>query len=329
MWWALPGIPTEISMGRRGAMDALYAFHRKAEPRRRLPLDNLAVGADGLIYVTRSSDNGVIAVDPQSGVQSIIVRSELAAPGGMTWVMRDGGPRLLITDIFGYRFYDPATGEVELLPFDLEKRASSDADSRDGTIAITYVRRNRALLLDETSGDVLQSWTDLPAPYGVLIDDTGDLVVALHESGTLVRLSAADSAKRDVLTDGLEGPVGLAWANAGTSVYVVEAGAGRISHVSLTTGERRTISSGLSQPETAAVLPDGHIAVTEVGTGQVVLVHPDTGETAAIAKGLALGGPISRSPSPVAMPTGASVDADGAVWVVTDADNGLLRLSPR
>ncbi len=291
------------------------------------PLDNLAIDAAGVIYVTRSSDNGVIAVDPDTGAQNVIVRSDLASPGGMTWVRRDGGQQLLITDIFGYRFYDPVTGSTELLPFDLEKQASSDVTARDGKVAITYVRRNRALLLDEASGDVVQTWTDLETPYGVLIEDTGDVIVALHNAGALVRLSQADPSARATLADGLERPVGLAWADDGTAVYVAEAGAGRISRVILATGEPQTIAEGLSQPETVAVLPDGRIAVTEVGAQRVAVIEPDTGTATPITEALALGGPISRSPDPVAMPTGLAVDDEGAVWVVTDADNGLIKLT--
>lgn len=292
------------------------------------PLDNLAIGRDGTIYVTRSADNGVVAIDPESGAQTVIVRSDLAGPGGMTWVSRHGREQLLITSIFGYRFYDPESGDVELPPFDLEKRASSDASYRDGKIALTYVRRNRALLVDIESGNILQTWPDLETPYGVLLDNTGDLIVALHTAGTLVRLSAAEPDRRDIIATGLAGPVGLGWADEGASVYVVEAHAGQLSRIDLETGTVTVIAGDLTQPESVAVLPDGRIAVAEVGTRRVLTIDPVSGVTQLLADGLALGGSISRAPDPIAMPTGLAVDASGAVWVVTDGDNGLVKLTP-
>ncbi len=290
------------------------------------PLDNLAIGEDGTIYVTRSSDNGVIAVDLTSGAQTTVVRSDLAAPGGMTWVTRNGRRQLLVTDIFGYRFFDPATSAIELLPFDLEKRASSDADVRNGKIALSYVRRNRALLLDETSGEMLLTWTEIDAPYGILIEPSGDVITALHKEGTLVRLSPDGDAKPETVAAGLEGPVGLAWADD-TAVFVVESAAGRISRVTLTTGAREIIVAGLAQPETVKVMSDGRIAVAEVGARRILAIRPQTGERTVLADGLAIGGPISRAPDPVAMPTGLAVDETGAIWVATDAENGLIKLS--
>jgi len=59
-------------------------------------LQGLNFGPDGTIYVTRSADNGIVAIDPKSGAQTVIVRSHFAGPGGMTvdasgavWVVTD------------------------------------------------------------------------------------------------------------------------------------------------------------------------------------------------------------------------------------------------
>ncbi len=290
------------------------------------PLDNLAIDGDGTLYVTRSSDNGVIAIDPESGASRTVMRSDLAAPGGMTWVKRNGTRQLLITDIFGYRFVDPDSGLTEILPYDLISGASADADSRDGVVALTYVRRNRVLLKDITSGRVLQTWTDVATPYGVLIEPIGSVLVSSHEAGTLLRLHPKDPAAREIIATGLAGPVSLAWSEEGASVYVTEATAGRISRIRLASGSRVTVAEGLTQPEGIALLPDGRIGVVEVGARHVSAIDPETGAKTVLAADLAIGGLISRAPVPVGMPTGIAVDAEGAVFVVTDASNGLIKL---
>ncbi len=294
------------------------------------PLDNLAIAPNGMIYVTRSADNGIVAIDPQDGTSRTVVRSDLAAPGGMTWVNRNGTQQLLITDIFGYRFFDPDTGATEILPFDLEGGASADVDNRDGLIALTYVRRNRVLLKEASSNSIRTKWANVSQPYGVLIEPTGSVLVASHDADTLVRLFPDDPDKRTVIASSLAGPVGLAWATEGQSVYVAEVGSGttggRISEVNLMTGGQETVAEGLDQPETIALLPDGRIVVTEVGANQVSAIHRDTGVKTVLAQNLAIGGLISRAPDPIGMPTGLAVDQDGAIFVVTDANNGLVRL---
>ncbi len=291
------------------------------------PLDNLAIDEDGILYVTRSADNGIVAVDPISGNQRLVVRSDLAAPGGMTWIERNDQPHLLITDIFGYRYADPQTGDVTLLPFDLENGASADVDVREGLMALSYVRRNRVLLKDAGTGDVLQTWLDVPSPYGVLIERNGSVLAAVHETGAIIRLDLNTPDTHATVIRGLNEPVGMVWVEKDMSLYVAEAGAGRISRVNLNTAERFTVAAQLSQPETLAVLPDGRLVVTEVGVGRITVIDLDTGDKNIIADALALGGAISRSPHPVGMPTGLAVDTDGSVYVVTDRNNGLIKLT--
>lgn len=290
------------------------------------PLDNLAIDDTGIIYVTRSADNGIIAVNPVSGASRIVTRSDLATPGGMAWSRRDGESQLLITDVFGYRFVDPDTGETTLLPFDMENGASSDADVREGLLALSYVRRGRVVLKEAGSGDVLHAWSDLNTPYGVLIESSGSVLVASYGEGTLRRLSLNTRDQHTTVANGLSGPVGLAWSNQGTHIFVAEAGADRVSRIDITNGKRDTVVSDLAQPESLAVMPDGRLVITEVGARRVVAVDMTSGDKTILADSLAVGGIISRTPQQVGMPTGIAVDTAGAVYVVTDANNGLIKL---
>lgn len=290
------------------------------------PIDNLAVGENGLLYITRSADNGVVIVDPRDGTSRVLTRSDLAAPGGMTWIKRKGKTVLLVTDVFGYRFVDPDSGATEILPFDLERGASADADTRDGLLALTYVRRNRVLLKNGSTGEMLQTWTDVAKPYGILIEPKGTLLVASHEDGTVIRLHPDNPQQRDILADHLMGPVGLTWATDGTSVYVAEATAGRVTRINLTTLKKDIIATGLTLPESLDTLPDDRLIIADVGAKQVVAINTETGDETVLASNLALGGLMSRTPEDIGMPTGLAVDETGVVFVVIDAENGLVKL---
>lgn len=291
------------------------------------PLDNLAVSDAGQIYVTRSADNGLVVVNPIDGSNRVFIRSDLAAPGGMTWMKRNGKLQLLVTDIFGYRFVDPETGETEILPFDLEGGASADAGHRDGRFALSYVRRNRVLLKDSESNTTLQTWTNISTPYGVLIEPNGTVLVVSHNDGTLVRLNANNPDQRQVIANQLAGPVGLAWAEDGVSVYIVESESGEITKATLKNGTRQSIATDLDDPESIALLPDGRLVVAEVGAHRVSAIDPNTGDKTVLAQDLAIGGRISRTPDRVGMPTGLAADINGDVYVITDAENGLLKLT--
>lgn len=290
------------------------------------PLDNLAIAENGQIYVTRSADNGLVVVNPADGSNQVFIRSDLAAPGGMTWTKRNGKKQLLVTDIFGYRFVDPTTGETEMLPFDLEGGASADADSRDSRFALSYVRRNRVLLKNTESNAALQTWTNISTPYGVLIEPEGTVLVVSYNDGTLIRLNTDKPDQRQIIAGQLAGPVGLAWAEDGISVYIVESGSGQITKTILSDGKKQVIATGLDDPESIALLPGGRIIVAEVGARRVSAIDPNTGAKTILAQNLAIGGLISRTPGRVGMPTGLAVDTDGDVYVITDAENGLLKL---
>lgn len=299
----------------------------------RPPLDNLAIDGTGVIYVSRSADNGIISVDVKTGEIRTVMRSDLAAPGGIAWITRHGMRHLVITDIFGYRFFDPSTRTVELLPFDLEGGASSDVDVNKEKIALTYVRRNRVLLKDAVNGKILQTWRDIDTPTGVLIESDGSLLVASYGAGTLIRLSRDEPDRREIVVDGLSGPVDMAWASdkaeSTSAVYISDVVAGRVIRLTLATGVLDVIADGLSSPEGLTVLPDGKIGVANVGTKEVILIDPKTGAKKAIATNLAMGGLISRAPAGLGMPTSLIADTDGAIYVVTDANNGLVKLTPR
>jgi len=291
------------------------------------PLDNLAIGPDDTIYVSRPTDNGIIAVDPFSGRQRPVVQGTLAAPGGLALTTRGDRPVLIVADAYGYRFVDPGNGSAELLPFDLGTGASSAVAVMDDAIVLGYVRRPGVTVLDRATGRVRATYTGFGAPMGVAAHG-GTIYVADYGRGEIVKLVPGGTPERAVVAAGLNGPVGLAIDAAG---YLVasEALAGTLLRLDPATGEKTAVAQGLSQPEGLALLPDGRIAVAEVGARRLTLIDPASGSRVVVADELAVGQMFTRSPPPVYLPTGVAADADGAIYVVCDADNSILKFTPR
>lgn len=309
------------------------------------PLDNLAIGPDDTVYVSRPSDNGIVAIDPASGAQRSVLQGRFAAPGGLVFTRQDGRATLLVADAMGWREIDAANGAVTMRPFDLLVNGSSTITVTADSVVLAYVRRPSVTVLDRASGAVRRAYKGFNAPMGVAALDDGTIYVVDYASGELLRLpggrvsgemtsgaaggtppSAADG--RSVVASGLEGPVGLA-LDARGRLLVSEATGGRVVRIDPASGAREVLARGLAQPEGLAVLPDGGIAVAEVGARRLSLLDARGGKPRVIARGLPVGQMFTRTPAPVFMPTGVAAGDDGTIYVTCDRDNSLLAFRPR
>lgn len=291
------------------------------------PLDNLAIGPDDTVYVSRPSDNSIIAVDPNTGAQTPIIQGTLAAPGGLAVITRNGKQELLVTDAFGYRFTDTTTGKTELLPFDLAARASSAVAVNEKLIVTTYMRRGAVTVIDRATGRVQHTLSGFKSPMGVALNAEGEIFVANYGAGEIVRVTPGATPDRTVVASGLMGPVGLAWADD-SAVLVTEAQEGTLSRVDIATGAKTVLVRDLAQPEGFAVLPSGAIAIAEVGQKRLTVAHLKTDKRDVIADNLNIGAYFTRAPAPVFIPTGVVADAAGAIYLTTDIDNTILKFTP-
>ena len=181
------------------------------------PLDNLAVGPDGAVYVSRPAHSSIDRVDPDTGNVTPVVAGQLASPGGLTTTIHDGREALLVADGYGYRIVDTQTGAVTTT-FDLTEfafpGAATAADANDEVFAFTdSASQPRVYLVDRVSGETIIRWSGLKTPLGIVLNEAGDPLITDFAAGALIRLSRADKKQRDVIADGLQGPVGarLAW----------------------------------------------------------------------------------------------------------------------
>jgi sugar lactone lactonase YvrE len=296
------------------------------------PLDNLAIGPDDTVYVSRPAHSAIERVDPETGETRTLVDGNLSLPGGLALTSHDGREALIVADGYGYRVVDTKTGAVTT-PYDLTQfgfpSAANDLAINDDFFVFSDLGiRPRVYLVDRTNFATVMTWTKIKMPYGLVLRDNGDPIVADYATGTLIGLSRTDKRLRDVVADELDGPVGVAWAGP-AAVYVTEARGGRLVRINLTDGHKKMISGELAQPEGLTVLADGRVAIVEVGKQRLIAVNPVSGAVDILATELPVGEPSARLPAPVYTPSGVAQSPDGSIYLTGDLDNSVLKLVPR
>ena len=293
------------------------------------PLDNLAIGPDDTVYVSRPAHSAIETVDPETGEIQTLVDGNLSLPGGLAITSYNGREALVVADGYGYRLVDTETGAVTT-PYDLTKfgfpSAATDlAVNHDFFVFSDLGIRPRVYLVDRTNFETVMTWTKIKMPYGMVLKDNGDPIVTDFATGTLIALSRTDRKLRDVVADELDGPVGVAWAGPGI-VYLTEALGGKLVRINLADGSKTLICSELSQPEGITVLTDGRVAVVEVGKQRLIAVDPVSGAIDVLATELPVGEPAARLPAPVYAPSGVAQGPDGSIYLTGDWDNSVLKL---
>ena len=294
------------------------------------PVDNLAIGPDDMIYLSQPWRGGIVRVDPDTGQQTDIVPGNMSVPGGLAITMEQGRETLVMADDFAFRWVDTQTGQVsatvDLAEF-MDPPAATDVAINDEVILLSDVSRSRVYMLDRATSEKLQQWKGIRAPYGVALTTSGDPIVAEFETGRLIKLDRDDRNSREVLVEGLEGPVGLALAGA-DALYVTEALAGRVSRIDMSDGSKSILIEGLTQPEGLTVLADGRVAVVDVGMQQVIAIDPDTGAIEELANNLPVGKFAPEAPAPVHVPSGIAAGANGVLYLTSDLDQSVIKLVP-
>ncbi len=281
------------------------------------PLDNIAIAPDDTIYVSRPTDNTIIAIDHESGKQTPLVQGAFSAPGGLAVTERNGRPALIVADPFGYRFTDPVTGTTETLPFDMAARSATSVAVNDKLIVTSNVRNSNVVVIDKASGRVLHTVKGFKDPMGVAVTNTGEIYVAEYASGEILKILPDAMPDRMPIAVDLQGPVGLALDKVGRLV-VSEATRGTITRIDPATSQKEVIARDLAQPEGLAILPTDNIVVAEVAKKQ--LTHIDSTGSHVIAADLPFDTFMMRAPAPVYLPTGVATDTQGAIYVTVGCE---------
>ena len=94
-------------------------------------------------------------------------------------------------------------------------------------------------------------------------------------------------------------------------------------------GERTIIASDLTMPEGIALTPNGKLIVAEVGAKRLIEIDPVSGSITEIAGNLPIGLAASPGGLPSNIPTGVGVGASGTIYVSSDIENAIYKLTKK
>ena len=248
------------------------------------PLD-LAVGDDGNLYVADGTFFYVVGAD--GSLQTAGMLFWPGYPGFLRGLAPAGSGEFVVTTSGGQLArYRPGDSETAYLADGFDQLYGV-AVGHGGTIVFAELGTGRVHALRSGNTEVLAS--DLQDPIGVAFDATGSPLVAESAAGRVVRLGGS----RETVVDGLQRPQGILVADE--TLYIVDAGAKEVIAVDLSSGERRTIASGLP-------------------------VGPPPGVEPKPLKGMP---PFSGPQGPFA---GIAIGPDGTLYVSADGDGSVLTL---
>ena len=290
-------------------------------------VDNLTIAPDGTVYVSNMADNGIQAVNPQTGAVRSLTRGAVSVPAGI----KIDGNTMWVADIFSYRQVDLGSGKVT----DLKRMHATDSDMEypfavglsSQRVALASWFTGTVQVINRASGKtetMLHGWK---APYDALPLEDGRLLVAEIATGSIIEASGPDYANRRTVASGLAGPVQMVLGPQGT-LYVTEA-AGTVQKLSLADGSKTTVASGLALPEGLVLTPWNSLIVAESAAGKLTEIDLATGSKRTVADQLPIG--LSAGPGlpPPYVVTGLAMDSRGNLYFSADRNNAIYRVRPQ
>jgi sugar lactone lactonase YvrE len=162
---------------------------------------------------------------------------------------------------------------------------------------------------------------------GVATTSGGAVVFAEYGTG---KVHISDGGETRELASGLNKPMGI--AVLGDSIFVAEAGAGRISMVR-NGGTPETLATGLGRPE-GLCTSNGLLYAVDTATKALVSIDPTSGEVTTIASDLPVGappgitpkflGPIGDMSGPMVNFAGIAAGSDGTLYLSGDGEGSVI-----
>lgn len=282
-------------------------------------LDNLAIDQKDRLFVSNMADNGIQEVNVQNGRPRQVIKGSLAIPLALAAVAEGKHDLIYVADIFAFRAVDSNTGRV----IDIE-RSHADGTHIEYPVGVSANAQHMLTVL--STGEVLQfnrrdnkfvkEWKDAKASSAVELNDG---TVIILQGKDLVRIGANNEMKK------IAGDLGTlqGLAVSGNDAYVVDLGGGQILNVNLVTGAKRVVAKGLDKPMSVA-LKEGQLLVVEFGKQRLVSIHPSSGAITELANKLPIG---LYGRSVPGLGIGLSVGATGAIYVTSDIENSIYKLT--
>jgi sugar lactone lactonase YvrE len=283
-------------------------------------LDNLAIDSKDRMFVSNMADNGIQEVDVQNGRARQVVKGKLAIPFGIAAVAEGNHDLIYVADIFALRTVDGNTGRV----VDLQRSHAANAhiDYPVGVSAnskhVLVLNSNGTLQRYGRDGKFQQEWPGLIGLSSAL-ELTDSSVLVAQRGG--INLISAD--KRRTVATGLDGAQGLTAIDS-ENVYVTDVAGGQIVRSNIATGAKQVVASELNLPQGLAVDKAGQLLTVEFGKKRIVSINPNSGALKEIASGLNLGFTNSERAE---RPIGLTVGATGIIYVTSDAENSIYKIT--
>ena len=282
--------------------------------------DNMAMGTDGLIYVSNMADNGVLAVDPRTGAVRTVVSGALAFPRKIAMATGPEGDQIHVADMGAYRIVDAHTGTVRDVARGIATPLKFPSSVSVGPHHVVLTGEGLCVIqIYSLDGRLICDLGGFDRPCAAIECEDGSLIVAEPGAGRLLRVRGDE---RTTIVDGLDTPSALVDAGDG-AVYVAESGSGRLLQVSLSEGGIHVVAEGFGAICDIAVGPAGTVAVLEARDGRLSLVEVATGATTQVARGL----PVGYLDAPYARSGGVAVGADNSLYVAADMENAIYRIT--
>jgi sugar lactone lactonase YvrE len=110
-------------------------------------------------------------------------------------------------------------------------------------------------------------------------------------------------------------------------VYLSDIDGGQLLRINLSNGEKSVVVDGLDQSEGFDVAPDGTIVLAEVGKQRIIRIDPKNGAISEIARNLAIGYPAASGSPAVFITTGVGVSDSGAIYVSSDVNTAIYKIT--
>jgi sugar lactone lactonase YvrE len=288
-------------------------------------LDNLAITADGRLFITSYWDATVyeVATDGSGKFKTLFPRG----PNTLTGVVVKNG-QILVSDAIMIR----TVQKGEYAPTRLNAWASHGMplplgviDGPGDQVLWPDAVNNAIAIGNPKDGTFKPIAGGLNRPVAAVTDaGKSRLYVAEFGAGQVTEISLADGARRPLVT-GLDGPIALAVVD--DALYIAEARTARIRRAPLAGGKSEVVLSA-EVGKVGALAADGKGGLVAVDVIGRRLLHIDPKKLAitTIAEGLPVGyGAVGSGPSAVEFPTPLHVTADGDIYLGTSG-RGVIEL---
>jgi len=247
-----------------------------------------------LVSPSAGSNSVVLAVSPETGAW--------ASSANATW-LHVGGP---------FQSGEGSTNIVFSVDANLGGTRSGTLTIADQTLTITQA--GSTYVLAETVGTLVS--TGLSLPYGIGVDNSGNVYIADYEHNAIKEWNAANNSVATLVSTGINGPFGVAVDTAGNIYSENTAQSTIVEWIAANSNLITLVSSGLSDPAGLAV----------DGSDNVYIASPFQN---AVKEWMSANSNVtSLAASGIDDPYGVAVDAAGNVYIADTFHNAVDKWTP-